>query len=400
MRRLVAVPSPNPPLDTAAIAEAAETILKELIPDIEVGLYRASSEVVNLVARVRGNGAGRRLIFNGHLDTYPVGDVPGWTVDPFGGKLQDGRIYGRGVCDMKGGIGASICALALLAERRDVWPGELVLTLGGDEESMGELGAKYLVEKVPHARGDAVIIGDAGSPMVIRFGEKGFLWITVDAEGMAAHGAHVHRGINAIDRLRAALDAVSSLREEVVQVPYLVRDAIAKAKSISEELSGVGESDVLTSVTVNVGRIEGGISPNLIPASARFAADIRVPAGVRSSTLETVLAAKLSQIAGVKLSVDRCIEPSFTNPSEEIIRQVLSAATDVLGRVPALNMRVGASDARVYRRAGIPTVVYGPTPFNMGGPDEYVMIDELETVMRVHAIAALNFLLGKHFDAA
>jgi acetylornithine deacetylase/succinyl-diaminopimelate desuccinylase-like protein len=97
----------------------------------------------------------------------------------------------------------------------------------------------------------------------------------------------------------------------------------------------------------------------------------------------------------VTFKVDRRTEPTFTNPDNEIITDVQSAATQILGKIPALNMRVGASDARVYRSAGVPTVVYGPTPYNMGGADEYVMVSELEAIMQVQAIASLRFLSRK-----
>lgn len=390
-RQLIAAPSPNPPLDTKRAAEVAASALKSSVPDIEVDLYSAG-EVTNLVGRVHGKRSGRRLILNGHLDTYPLGDESKWTVDPYRAKLEGDRLYGRGACDMKGGIATSICALQFLAEHRDLWSGELVITLGGDEESMGELGAKELIKTVPHAKGDAAIIPDAGSPMVTRFGEKGFLWITVEAEGSPAHGAHVHRGINAIDRLRKALDLVSGLRNERVLCPPLVKEAIDRAREVSEQLSGKGESEVLSSVTVNVGRIEGGISPNLVPASARFAADIRIPAGVTAIDLEKKLKEMLSGVEGITLKIDRRTEPTVTDPDNEIITDVQAAATKVLGKTPALNMRVGASDARVYRSSGVPTVVYGPTPYNMGGADEYVMVSELEAIMHVQALAALRFL--------
>ena len=134
----------------------------------------------------------------------------------------------------------------------------MVLTLAADEENMGSLGTGHLLETVPEARGEANICGDVGSPLVVRFGEKGLLWLEVEAEGAAAHGAHVHKGVNAIDRLRAALDRVKQLEGLAVEAPAAVREAIAAAAPISEPLSGAGESDTLSRVTVNIGTIAGG----------------------------------------------------------------------------------------------------------------------------------------------
>jgi acetylornithine deacetylase/succinyl-diaminopimelate desuccinylase-like protein len=293
---------------------------------------------------------------------------------------------------MKGGIAASIAAMSMLAECRDAWSGEAVILLSGDEESMGELGAKFLVDQVPEARADAVIIGDVGSSRVVRYGEKGFLWVTVEAEGAAAHGAHVHRGVNAIDRLRLAMDAMTNLRDIAVTMPDMIVSTIAAAKPISEPLSGVGEAAVLSSITVNLGHIQGGVSPNLVPASARVAADIRLPMGVSADLIEARLRESLSRIDGIRLVVNRSVDPSFTDPGAEIISRTVVVATEVLGGAPAVNMRVGASDARVFRKAGVPTVVFGPTPYNMGAADEYVLIDELVDVMHVHALTAFDFL--------
>jgi acetylornithine deacetylase/succinyl-diaminopimelate desuccinylase-like protein len=364
------------------------------VPAAEVAPHRASDAVGNLVAIVRGAGPGRRLVLNGHLDTYPLGDASGWSVDPFAGVVRDGRLYGRGAADMKGGIAASIVALAALAGQAEAWRGEAVLTLAGDEESMGTLGTQWLLDNVPAARGDAAIIGDAGSPLVLRFGEKGLLWVRLTAHGRPAHGAHVHLGVNALDRLRAALDAVAGLRALRPDPPPGVAEAIAAAKPISEPLGGPGEAEVLGSVTVNLGRIEGGSSPNLVPATAEAALDIRLPAGLSAAAAEAALGAALSGHNGVQFEVFRRSDPTVTDPAAEIVRTVRTVAEQMLGRAPAVNMRVGGSDARLFRRAGIPTVVYGPTPFNMGGVDENVLLDELEVVARVHAVAAFDFLNG------
>jgi len=390
-RRLVAVASPNPPSDTHDVAQVAEALLRE-IPGLEVERVEPAPRVVSLVGRIRGARPGRRLIFNGHLDTFPILENLPWTVPPLGGVLKDGRLYGRGVCDMKGGIACSILAATLLAEHRDAWAGEIVLTLAGDEENMGSLGTGWLLEHVPHARGDANICGDVGSPRVVRFGEKGLMWVEIEAAGAPAHGAHVHRGTNAIDRLRTALDRLKDLEEVPFQAPPAVTEAIAKARAISEPLSGAGEARTLGRVTVNIGTIEGGTSPNLVPTHAIARADIRLPVGITTDVLAARLDEWLAPLEGVSWKAIRRFEPSFTDPGHEIVTRTARVAAEVLREAPAVNMRVGGSDSRWYRMYKVPTVVLGLTPFNMGGPDEHVLVDELVAVAKIHTLTAYDFL--------
>ena len=392
-QRLVGVASPNPPSDTFEVAMVAEELLRA-IPGIEIERVEPAPRVVSLVARIRGRGPGRRLIFNGHLDTFPLLENLAWTVPPLGGVLRDGKLYGRGVCDMKGGIACSLLAATLLAQHRDAWSGEIVLTLAGDEENMGSLGTGWMMDHVPHAKGDANICGDVGSPRVVRFGEKGLMWVEVEATGSPAHGAHVHRGTNAIDRLRVALDRLKDLEDVPFQAPPVVTAAIAKAKAISESLSGTGESETLQRVTVNIGTIEGGTSPNLVPTHAIARADIRLPVGITTDVLVARLDEWLTPLEGVTWRAIRRFEPSFTPPDDEIVVRTARVAHEVLGVVPAVNMRVGGSDSRWYRPAGVPTVVLGLTPFNMGGPDEYVLVDELVAVAKIHTLTAYDFLTG------
>lgn len=397
--RLLAAASPNPPGDTRAAAEVAAACLREAIPGVEVALHEVTASansvardpVVNLVARVRGAGHGRRAILNGHLDTYPPGDPAAWTVPPAGAVRGD-RLYGRGAADMKGGIAASMAALAALAENAAHWRGEAVLTLAGDEESMGPLGTRWLMDNVPFARGDFVIIGDAGSPRVLRFGEKGFLWIEIEARGRPAHGAHVHLGDNAIDRLRVALDRLDrALGALEVSAPEAVTRAIARSRAISEPLAGAGEADALGRLTLNVGTIAGGVSPNLVPANARAEVDVRVPVGLPLERVEAALAGALDG-PGLSHRVLRRFAPNFTPPDDPLVAACARVAAEVVGDAVAVNMRVGGSDARWFRMAGLPTVVYGPTPHGMGGPDEYALIEELDQVARVHALTAFDLL--------
>lgn len=393
-QRLVAVASPNPPSDTFEVARVADALLRE-IPGIEIERVEPLPRIVSLVGRVRGARPGRRLIFNGHLDTFPLLENLPWTVPALGGVLKDGRLYGRGVCDMKGGIACSLLAALLLAEMRDHWSGEIVLTLAGDEENMGSLGSGWMLKNIAHAAGDANICGDVGSPRVVRFGEKGLMWVEIEATGSPAHGAHVHKGTNAIDRLRVALDRLKDLEELPFQAPPVVSDAISRARAISEPLSGAGESETLSRVTVNIGTIEGGTSPNLVPTHAIARADIRLPVGVNCDQLSASLDAWLSPLDGVSWKAIRRFEPSFTDPGHEIVKRTAAVAAEVLGEAPAVNMRVGGSDSRWYRMFGVPTVVLGLTPFNMGGADEYVLVDELKAVAKIHTLVAYDFLAAE-----
>jgi acetylornithine deacetylase/succinyl-diaminopimelate desuccinylase-like protein len=257
---------------------------------------------------------------------------------------------------------------------------------------MGPWGTQFLLDTLPEARGDAMICGDAGSPDVIRLGEKGLLWLRVIARGRAAHGAHVHLGDNAVERLMDALGRLARVREMPVATPAAIAAAIAGAREVSERQAGKGEADVLTSVTVNVGVIGGGSKVNLVPDRASAEVDVRLPVGVSVDTCLAEVRRLVAGVPGVDVEVLRRYEPNHTDPGHEIFRLLRDNAEAVSGRRPVVTMRVGASDARLYRLAGIPAAVYGPAPHNMGAPDEYVTVDDLRLVARVHALTAFDFL--------
>lgn len=391
--QLVRVPSENPPSDTRSVAGAVGEILSR-IPGIELTYPTLEQPVVNLVARIKGERPGRRLVFNGHLDTFPVGDRQAWTVDPFGGELVGDRLYGRGAADMKGGIASYILAFMLLAGCRGTWSGELVITLAGDEESMGVLGTKYLLDTVPHATGDAMISGDIGTSRVLRFGEKGLLWFEMSAVGKAGHGAHVHRGINAIDRL---VDGMAKLKVALegmpVDAPPEVAAAIAAARPLSESLSGAGETEVLQRVTVNFGMIAGGSSPNLIPAAALTGGDIRIPAGVTLAEVEAKAQAAVGALDGLTFRTVRSWAPNWSDPGHEIFALAAQNSRAVWDQEVATNMRVGASDARLYRLLkNVPAVNCGLHGYNLGGPDEYIEIEDLIKLATIHTLTAYDYL--------
>ena len=262
-RSLVRIDSTNPPGDTAAVVEAIEAALGATA-GIEHRRVVGRAPVVNLVARVRGAGPGRRLVLNGHLDTFPIGEAR-WQHHPLGADLENGRIDGRGACDMKAGVAALVLAFVTLAEFRDAWGGELVLALIGDEETGGRWGTQYLLANVEEAVGDAMLNADTGSPRVVRVCEKDNVWVELEATGVANHAVHVHLGRNAVDALVDALGAVRALAALAPSLPAAVERTIAEAKAVSEAESGEGEAETLRRITVNIGRIEGGIGVNTIP---------------------------------------------------------------------------------------------------------------------------------------
>jgi succinyl-diaminopimelate desuccinylase len=257
---------------------------------------------------------------------------------------------------------------------------------------MGHGGSYYLLENVPHAKGDGMMCADVGSPQVVRFGEKGMIWLEITAKGRAAHGAHVHRGENAIERLMKALQKVFTLRDYPIDVPTLVENAIQAAKPVSEPLGGDGESDILKRITVNLGQIHGGASPNLVASDAKSSLDIRLPVGVSVDEIEAKIAELLNPLENVSWQITTKWEPTWTDPNHELVQTVLNNAEFILQDKVVANMRVGASDARLYRLFGVPTVVYGLTPYNLGSHDEYVMVEELEQLCAIYAVSAWDYL--------
>lgn len=390
-RDLVRTPSENPPGDTTALAAKVEAFLAAL-PGMQVKRVVAKECAVNLVGRLAFGRPGRRLVMNGHLDTFPAGDPAAWKRERFGGEVADGRLYGRGSCDMKAGIAAALMTAKLLADAPGGLCGELVVAFVSDEETGGKWGTQYLLANVPEARGDAMLSADAGSPAVVRFGEKGQLWVEVAARGKSNHGAHVHLGENAIVRLLRALDALRGLETLSVPIPAGVMRAMREAQQVSEAISGEGEFHTLSNVTVNIGTISGGIAVNIIPDSATARADIRFPPGLALADILAQIASRLGGLPGVAWTVLSSHEPNVTDPSQEIVRLVVEHAREVTGGTVVANMRPGFSDSRFYRAAGIPSVVYGPAPNNMGGGDEYVLLADLYAVFAVHARVAAAYL--------
>jgi succinyl-diaminopimelate desuccinylase len=191
----------------------------------------------------------------------------------------------------------------------------------------------------------------------------------------------------------AAMNSLTAIRDTEVDAPREVAEAIDRAAETSESLSGAGESDVLRRLTLTFGTVSGGRLPNLVADLATATADIRIPVGLTVAAVENRLNELLSTHPGVSVEIDRRYEPSWTPPGHEVIRTLAANCEQVLKFPPVVNMRVGASDARLYRYAQIPSVVCGLTAFNMGSADEHVFIDELRALGELYALTAFDYLL-------
>lgn len=377
---LVRIDSQTPPSDTGDTVAAVERFLHG-IPDIAVARYRSEPPVENLVAVLDGGLPGPRTILSGHLDTYPVGDLSAWKYAPLGGEIADGFIHGRGSADMKGGVAVLVELFREWAKRRP-FAGTLVLALAGDEERMGELGTQWLIDHVPDVRGDGVLVADVGGPAVIRLGEKGMLWLEIEAEGRQAHSAHTYAGLNAADRLIDALTALREVENLVPEPPEDARAQMAAAAGVLEEPGSLRR--VMASVTVNVGQIQGGTSPNLVPSTASAAVDIRIPLGLSTADVLDAISLQLDDRAGIDWKVTRRYEPSWTGSHTSFASACLEGAKKVAGNAAVFDNRIGGSDARLWRRAGYPCAVIGLTPRNLGAPDEACSIAELKQLYDVY----------------
>jgi succinyl-diaminopimelate desuccinylase len=385
------IDSGNPPGDTAAMVAACRGML-DGVGGVVLEEIVSEPPKVNLIARLSGHLPGARLVMNGHLDAGPVVDPELWTVPPFGGIVAGGRIYGRGIADMKAGIAADVLAMRLLAEFRDHLRGELVLMLVADEGTGAQHGTQFVLETRPELAGDAMLSADAGSPGVARIGEKGFVWIEIEAQGRSAGSAHPHLGANAIERLLPALNAILTVADSTLPVPEDLRAAIEKAAGRSEALLGAGETHTLTHTTVTIGMVQGGARINYIPGKATAKIDIRTPPGSTVAHVRSQIATALDRIPHVTWRILDAAEPTWTAPEEAIVAAVARNAEALLGEPTDFSIRAGFSDGRFFRQRRVPTVVYGVAAHNASAPDEHVLVNDLETVFKVQALTAFDYL--------
>ncbi len=385
--------SPNPPGDTSeAVAHITSFLERQGLP---YRLVDPQPTMANVVGSFEGAGPGKHLVLNGHIDVFPVGQDPaaeGWTQDPWGGALADGKIYGRGAADMKCGTSSSIWTYALLHRLKDRLKGKLTLTCVSDEETFGPWGARWLMQHEPEVMGDCCLNGEPSSPFSIRYGEKGPLWMKFTIRTAGAHGAYTHASPSATRIAAKLIGDLEALEDLVFDLPDNLMRAQSESTAAADRAMGSGAGAILPKATLNIGTISGGLKVNMIPGECSFEADIRLPVGVDKETIM----AEVEKIAWAYPEASweeiNCSLPSYCDPYGEMVEIIQANVETLRGYRPTPVVSLGGTDARLWRHVGIPAYVYGPFPTGMGSADENVPEEDFFHVLKTHVLSAYDYL--------
>ncbi|MBI4519982.1 MAG: M20/M25/M40 family metallo-hydrolase [Gemmatimonadetes bacterium] len=386
-RRLVRARSENPPGDTSTVFAL---ICRQLDAwGLDYKLFAPARGRQNLVARFDTGRPGPHLILHGHVDTFPAGDHSRWSVPPFSGQISNGRLFGRGVGDMKAGVTAALVAFAALFRHEKRLRGRATLTLVCDEETFGDYGARHLLKTVPDVTGDAMLSGEPGA--VVRFGEKGFVWAECRFRTRGGHAAYPHLSANAIKQAADFISDVQTIERLPIAFPRDIRKHFREVSAAEDRLFGTGATDVAQRYIVNAGRINGGTKINMTAAHCSVEVDVRLP--VCSETRPVLLALRrIARKHGGRVRIVNTTAPSLNDRHDPFFGLVRRVGRTVTGREPLFNIGLATSDARLWRYRGVPTANYGPRRYNIGSADEFVEIRDLLTVSRVHGLVALEYL--------
>jgi len=386
---LVRIPSPNPPGDTTRVAKYVIALLQERDIPFREYLPRPGNPI--LVASI-GTGLSPKLTLCGHMDVFPVQDPSEWSTDPYGGFLEDGKLYGRGSSDMKAGVAAALGTFLMFVEEKTQMDGTLLLTLVSDEENASTWGARWLLSNVPEVRGDACLIGEPTGYLTPVIGEKSPLWCRLRTSGEQMHGAFSD-GRDAIWQMAKAILAIQTLNDLSYSTKGEVAALVAELMSKGKESSG-GWRWSLTRPSVNFGTFRGGAKLNLSPGSAELELDLRVPFGATPGELLGELEGVLSA-AGVQAEVEVIFgadeAPNFTPWDGDFMQTFRQAVRTSTGQEPQPLLMPYLSDARVYRRHGVQAVLCGPRDYGMGGADEHIEVEEYFHILRIFAQTAVDY---------
>jgi acetylornithine deacetylase/succinyl-diaminopimelate desuccinylase family protein len=356
LRDLVAINSVNPTLvpgapGAAVVADAIATEMRRLGLDVSV------EEVVpgrpNVIGVIEGRGKGRSLMFCGHTDTVGVAGM----TDPFIPVERNGRLYGRGSQDMKGGVAAMIAAAGQLAQR-GLAAGRVIVAAIVDEEH-SSVGADSLVRKWT---ADAAVVTEP-TDLEIAIGHKGFAWVEVEVAGKAAHGSRPKDGEDAILRMGRVLGQLELLDRQLQLRP-------------AHALVGTG--------SLHASFVNGGHELSSYPDRATLQMERRTLPGEPESTALDEVQAILDGLSRSDPTFRACARHLFSRPAYEVpadhaLPRTLSAAVSSSGGSPKITGASFWTDAAVLGHAGIPSILFGPGGAGLHSIEEYVNVEDVLT---------------------
>src|SRR6266545_828062 len=395
---LVRIPTVNPPGDEYdACARFLGDTLRRHAFDVELIVADGRSEHttrhprVNVMGARCGTGGGPVVHLNGHIDVVPPGD--GWTVDPFAAIVRDGRIVGRGVCDMKAGIAAAVFAAEAIRRADVQLAGTIEISGTVDEESGGFAGVAWLAERGRIAKGrtDYVIIPEPLNVDRICVGHRGVYWFELTIAGRIAHGSMPFLGVSAVDGMTEVLAAIRHELEPALAARVTAMPVVPEAARHA---------------TINVNAIEGGqpidgIQTPCVADRCRAIFDrrflIEEGFGRAKDEIDALVKRTLSIVPGVDYELRdlMVVEPVLTPHGSPVVSAVERAIARVLDRQATLVASPGTYDHKhIARIAGIPhCVAYGPGELELAHqPDESCRIDDLVNATKVMALAALDLM--------
>ncbi len=349
---------------------------------------------INVIARRASAAPGPCVHFNSHIDVVQSG--AGWTLDPFAAVVKDGRVYGRGACDMKGGLAASIIAVEALIESAAALPGTLEISGTADEESGGYGGVHYLAERgwFSPPRVDHVIIPEPLNVDRVCIGHRGVWWAEIETHGRMAHGSMPFLGDCAVRHMHAVVD-----RFERDLYPKLA----ARRTDMPVVPSGARHS------TLNINSIHGGQAETtgypapVVPDSCRMVIDRRLlieeSIDAAKGEVRELLEQLVKDRAGFRYSIRDIFEvlPTMADRDGPVARSTAAAIRRVIGRDPEFICSPGTYDQKHIDRVGKlrDCIAYGPGILDLAHqPDEYVVIEDMVNSAKVMALAARSLLYG------
>ncbi len=401
---LIRIPTLNPPgQDYLAICEYLDRRLSA--HGFETQMIRArgtpgDSEKYprwNIIARREGVRSGECVHFNSHTDVVEVG--AGWTFDPFGAEISDGKIYGRGTCDMKGGLAASIIAAEAFIETHPDFEGAIEISGTADEESGGYGGVAYLAEqgffnptKVQH-----VIIPEPLHKDRICLGHRGGWWAEIETKGEIAHGSMPFLGDCAVRHMGAVLHefedklfpAMAARRTDMPVVPEGARSSTMNINSIHGGQAEQAEDF-------------DGLPAHCVPDSCRIVIDRRFLAEEPLDQVRNEVTDLLEGLRASRLDFDytltelNAVLPSMTDREAPVVQTVSRAIQDVMGKAAEYVASPGTYDQKHIDRIGKlkNCIAYGPGILELAHkPDEYIGIDDMMDSAKVMAAALESLLL-------